>query len=544
MREPEGFRNRPSRAARKVKQRTVRGREAPQGLSRRPLPRQFPFEPPTVMQRILLSLLLALSATALHAWAAPVPAMPDTTKMNVLFIDIEDCNAGVWGCYGNPICKTPHIDRLAATGVRFDSAYCQAFCCNPTRTSLLTGLRPPSTRVFANGDVMDEHLPAGVLTLPEMLRDRGISTAVIGKLFHQLEYADRQLASFDRIEMYDKPQGWQGPGPILTFPPARKAGDKAPPKSDAKAFAQWRRQHSDRYGDTGRSPEEDGDYRKAQTAVALLQDYAKTKRQFFLAVAQSRPHTPLIAPKKYLDLYDPATIPEPPAPLDRLKDFPYLKRATGGNPDIFTKEQPTKQQVREAIAAYYACVSFVDSNVGMILDALEKEGLAQNTIVIFFGDHGFHLGDHQFWSKYSMLEATRRVVFIVRVPGAPANGQACREFVEFVDIVPTLAELLRFEPRNALEGTSFVPLLQNPEQPWKKAVYLTDGNQDSVVRTRQFSYLEFPSGKADVPAALYDLEKDPWETVNLAKDPAYAAARQEMAALLRAGWKAALPPAP
>jgi len=490
--------------------------------------------------RYLLILLAAL-AMAANATAAN---MPDTSKMNVLFIVIEDTNAGVLGCYGNPICKTPHLDRFASTAVRFDSAYCQAFCCNPTRTSFLTGLRPPSTHVLGNGDVMNEHLPAGVLTLPEMLKNKGFYTAVISKLFHMVNYAERQLATFDRIEMYEKPKGWNGPGPILEFPPVKRArANPPPPKGKGKAFNEWRRQQSDRYGDSGLTREQEGDYQRAQVAIALLKEFAKGRKQFFLSMHQSRPHTPLIAPKQYIEMYDPARIPDPPAPLESLKNFPYMKRATGGNPDIFTKQQPTKQQAREAIAAYYACASFVDDNIGMVLNALEKEGLDKNTIVIFLGDHGFHLGDHNCWSKYSMLEATRRVAFIVRVPGAPANGKACREFVEFVDLVPTLADLLKFDAKNAFDGTSFAPLLADPQQPWKKAVFMTDGNGDNVVRTRQFSYLEFKSGKADVPAALYDLQKDPWETINLADDPAYANARREMAELLHAGWKAALPPA-
>ena len=492
------------------------------------------------MRRFFVSILTGAGVLAATAHAAT--GLHDTSKMNLLLIDIEDCNAGVWGCYGNPICKTPNMDRFAASAVRFDAAYCQAFCCNPTRTSFLTGLRPPSTRVFSNSDAMNEHLPAGVLTLPEMLKNRGFYTAVIGKLFHRVDYAERQLATFDRIELYDKPKGWNGPGPIMEFPAVKRAvKNPPPPQSKGKEFNEWKRKQSDRYGDSGLTPEEEGDYRKAQVAVALLKEFARSKKQFFLAVAQSRPHTPLVAPKKYIEMYDPAKIPDPPAPLESLKGFPYMKRATDGNPDIFTRQQPTRQQAREAIAAYYACVSFVDDNIGMILDALEKEGLDKNTIVIFLGDHGFHLGDHHLWSKYSMLEATRRVPFIVRVPGAPANGQSCRELVEFVDIVPTLAELLQLDARNALEGTSFAPLLVNPARPWKKAVFMTDGNRDNVVRTRQFSYMEFSSGKADVPVALYDLEKDPWETVNVADEAAYRAARQQMADLLRAGWKAALP---
>ena len=218
------------------------------------------------------------------------------------------------------------------------------------------------------------------------------------------------MASFDRIEMYDKPAGWQGPGPILSFAPLkRKNADPAPKDKESKEFREWKRRHSGQYGESGLQPEEESDYRKAQVACALLKEFADTKKQFFLAVAQSRPHTPLIAPKMYLDMYDPASIPLPPATdVAKFVQFPYMARATGGNPDIHQDKQPSSEEVRKTIAAYYACVSFVDANIGIILDTLEQTGLANNTIVVFLGDHGFHLGDHNFWSKYSMLEATRR----------------------------------------------------------------------------------------------------------------------------------------
>lgn len=488
----------------------------------------------------MLATSLVLSAIVAATGAAGATRAPDTSRMNILFINIEDCNAGVFGCYGNPVCKTPNIDRLASTAVRFDSAYCQAICCNPTRTSLLTGLRPLSTRVLSNGHVMNEHLPAGVPTLPEMLKKRGFYTAVIGKLFHTLEYAERQLATFDRIEMYQRPKGWKGPEPIVRFLPLPKPlRNPAPKDKTSKEYRQWRARQSDRYGDSGLTREQEHDYRMARTAVALLKEFAQAKRQFFLAVAQSRPHTPLVAPKQYIDLYDPATIADPPAAVESLRSFPYMQRASGGNPDIFMARQPTPEQARGAIAAYYACVTFVDENVGMILDALENEGLAKNTIVVFLGDHGFHLGDHGCWSKYSMLEATRRAPLVVRVPGMPANGKACRQFVEFVDLVPTLGQLVQLELPKNLEGTSFVPLLANVERPWKKAVFMVDGDGGQMVRTRTHSYLELKKGP--VRKALYDLEKDPWETVNLAEDPAHAQSRQGMADLLKRGWKAAAP---
>jgi arylsulfatase A-like enzyme len=484
-----------------------------------------------------------LAIAGVHSLLAAAPDLPDTSQMNVLFIITEDTNAGVWGSYGNPICQTPNMDRFAASAVRFERAYVQAVCCNPSRTSFLTGLRPMTTGVWANGQVMAKRLPAGTLTLPEMLKQKGFYTAVIGKFFHQVDYAQKQLAAFDRIEMYGKPDGWQGPEAILKFAPVKRAArDPAPKDKNSKEFREWRARNSDRYGDSGLKPEEEGDYRIAQTAMALLQEFSRTKKQFFLSVHQSRPHTPLVAPKKYIDMYDQAKIPDPPAPPASLKGCPYPKRVAGGNPDIFMKQQPTAQQAREAIAAYYACVSFVDDNIGMILKALEQEKLAANTIVVVIGDHGFHLGDHGFWSKYSMLEATRRAPLFVRVPGAPANGQVCREFVEFVDLVPTIGELVGLALPQNLEGLSFAPLLANPARPWKKAVFLVQSDREQVVRTKQFSYLELQNGP--VPAALYDLEKDPWETINLADDPAYAKTKTEMAALLKAGWKAALPPNP
>ena len=486
-----------------------------------------------------MALAFCAGLAVMSAGTVTAAPMPDTSKMNLLFIIVEDWNAGTPGCYGNPICKTPNLDRFADSAVRFDSAYVQAVCCNPSRSSFLTGLRPLTSGVWNNGHEMDKALPPDTVTLPELLKKRGFYTAVIGKFFHRVEYAEKQLLAFDRIENYGKPPGWSGPEAILTFPPVKRTRrDPAPRDRNSRAYREWRARNSDRYGDSGLAPEEEGDYRRAQTACALLKEFSQTKRQFFLSVHQSRPHTPLTAPKKYIDMYDPAKIPDPPAP-PTLEGSLYPNRVKGRNPDIFMKQQPTLQQAKEAIAAYYACVSFVDSNIGMILDELHKQGLADNTIVFILGDHGFHLGDHGFWSKYSMLEATRRAPLWVRVPGAPGNGQVCREFVEFVDFMPTVGELVGLDLPANLEGLSFAPLLANPNRPWKKAVFMVENENNQVVRTRKFSYLQFKNGP--VPAALFDLESDPWETINRANDPAYARIRQEMAELLKAGWKAALP---
>jgi arylsulfatase A-like enzyme len=203
----------------------------------------------------------------------------------------------------------------------------------------------------------------------------------------------------------------------------------------------------------------------------------------------------------------------------------------------------TAQQAREAVAAYYACVSMVDAGVGRILDALEREGLADNTIVVFFGDHGFHLGEHGLWSKYTLFEQSRRAPLIVRVPGAAGNGQVCKQLVEFVDILPTLGQLSGLEMPANLEGTSFVPLLENPTHPWKKAAfseYSTNKVANRAVVTDRYRYAEW-NYKDERITELYDFKQDPWETVNVVGDPAYTDVRAEMAALLKSGWKAALP---
>ncbi|MFZ5829322.1 MAG: sulfatase, partial [Planctomycetota bacterium] len=466
--------------------------------------------------------------------------------MNVLFLDFEDFSAASLGCYGNPICKSPNIDRLAANGVLFERAYVQAVCCNPSRSSFLSGLRPATTNVHGNSDPMPERLPPGTKTLPTYFKEQSFYLANIGKLFHGGFEGDH-LRCYDRLEFSPRAKGWEGPGPILSFPEAKGKAkgakeEKAPKKGDP-GYEKWRRQRSDRYGDSGTTEEEQGDYRYSMTAVALLQEFARDKRHFFLSVGSQRPHTPLLAPKKYIDMYDPAKIPAPMAPPEKDQGVSDVARKFGRSSDIFMNAPATPEQAREAVAAYYACVSMVDAGIGRILDTLEKEGLADNTIVVFLGDHGFHLGEHGLWSKYTLFEQSRRAPLIVRVPGAPGNGTVCRQLVEFVDILPTLGELSGLDLPKNLEGKSFAPLLVNPKQPWKKAAFteFTSGkNLNKAVVTDRYRYAEWPY-KGELFVELYDLKDDPWETVNLADNPEYAKIRDEMAALLKADWKSVVP---
>jgi len=464
-------------------------------------------------------------------------AMPDTSKMNILFINIEDCTAKVWGCYGNSICQTPNIDRLASSGVRFNAAHCQGVCCNPSRVSFLTGLRPSSTHIFQNNQPIMEYLPKGMPTLPELVKTKGFYAANVAKLFHG-KHKTPQLAAFDRLEMTSKPAGWKGPDPILTFPPLPKELHSAPAPRDqnSKEYQKWRRARSNRWGVSGLTDEQEHDGKIARIASALLKEFSKTNKQFFLSVGSSRPHTPLICPKKYIDMYNPEEIPWPPAPPQMHKNVPGVATSFGRSHDIY----PKPEQARQVIAAYYGCITFLDTQLGIVLDTLEETGLAKNTIVVFFPDHGFHLGEHGVWSKYTLFEPTTWVPLIVRVPGAPGNGKACHELVELVDLVPTLGELVGLDLPNNLEGTSFVPLLVEPSQPWKKAAFTEWGDNGNTMRTRRYRYTE-RLFKGELVVELYDHETDPWETINLADDPASATTRAELAELFHAGWKAALP---
>ena len=244
--------------------------------------------------RLVLLLPFAVLSGA-EAIAAARAGRPDTAKINVLFIITEDTNAGVFGCYGNLICRTPNLDCFAQTAVWIDRAYLQAIACNPSRSSFLSGLRPLPSGVWRNPQVMSERLPPGTRTLPELLKQRGFHTAVIGKLFHLTEFAENQLMAFHRIGHYRPPPGWQGEPPVPGKRGAEKAGTKKVPAPDrnSKEAQEVRRQNSDRYGDSGRQPEDESDYQMAQTAISLLGNFAQSKQQFLLSVHQSHPHTPL-----------------------------------------------------------------------------------------------------------------------------------------------------------------------------------------------------------------------------------------------------------
>jgi uncharacterized sulfatase len=504
----------------------------------------------------------------------------ESSKMNVLFIDIEDMTAAAVGCYGNPLVKTPNLDRFAADSVRFERCYCQAPMCNPSRSSFLTGLRPDSTRVYTNSNPMDRLLPEGTVSLPEMLTRKGIYSVNIGKLFHHTWTAEKQIGAFDRLEFCELPNGYKGlsegyPKYLkdeLDSLPAPRFRYSADPDEEKRLVALkaerdriWRKaeKNSRQYnraramfqqpqanvvGDSGLLEEQESDGKKARLAVHILKEMAQEKKQFFLSVGFSRPHTPLRCPKKYLDLYDFENIPAPHAPPEKDRDIPAIAKRLDRNYDIFNshyKHPVTPQAARKAVMAYYACASFIDAQVGLIMETLEREELKDNTIVIIFSDHGFQLGEHGLWSKYTLFEQTTRVPLLMRVPGLAGKGTVCDRIVELVDLLPTLCELLNMPQPGNLEGTSFVPLLRRPGQPWKKAAFTVcpiAGYVGRSVRTKRWRYSQWQSEKTSSrQVELYDLKADPWEQTNLASDPDYAKEVVRLAALLKAGWRGARP---
>ncbi len=476
----------------------------------------------------------------------------DPARMNLLFVVLEDTSASSLGCYGNPIAKTPSIDALAESGLRFERAYCQATVCNPSRASILTGLRPSTTGVLYNGDRLE--LPGGVQALPRLLEPAGAKRYAIGKIFHSPETAGAHLAGFETLAYQEPGEGEARARELrVSGDPeleaellrreaaAERAERRSPGAPEAReARRQFRQLLADVVGDSGLGEDEETDGRIRRRAVELLGELARTRERFFLALGFSRPHVPLRCPREYLELYDPAAMPLPEAPAERDRGIPEVARRFGGNLDIFRALEPTPQRVREVLRAYYACLSFADAQVGRVLAALEATGLAGNTIVILFADHGFHLGQHGIWSKRTLFEQSTRVPLLIRVPGGAGSGRVCREsFVELADLAPTLCDWWRAPATQAFEGRSLRALCEDPTREHRRAAR-SECTIDAVLgrslRTGRYRYSEWRGHRRDGSALheieLYDLALDPQEQENRAASPEYQAARARLASWL------------
>ena len=425
-------------------------------------------------------------------------------KPNVLFIVVDDLNNSL-GCYGHSVVKSPNIDRLAERGIRFDSAYCQFTVCNPSRTSFLTGLRPDSTGILNNTIPFRSKLPDAV-TLPQLFRKHGYFTARVGKVFHSAG------------NMGDS-KSWD----VTSDPKGTQLGKKGKGRNLTGGRVKWCRWLAAEGDD-----EDQSDGQVAVEAVRLLEQHCDDP--FFIAVGFHKPHDPFIAPKRYFDLYPLELLTPPKDPPDRSAELPQAI-GSGWKADF---DRFTDRERREFMRAYYAGISFMDAQVGKIIAAMDRMKLWSNTIVIFFGDHGYHLGQRGWWNKNTVFELSARAPLIMVTPGMKRKGENCSGIIEFVDIYPTLIDLCGLPVSKDLEGISFKQLLNNPNLPWKKAAF-TQVQRGRVagrsVRTKRWRYTEWDEGRQGIE--LYDHNNDPGEYYNLAANNQHTQVVAKLKKLLR-----------
>ena len=448
-------------------------------------------------------------------------------RPDVLYISIEDV-APLMGCYGHPVVKTPHIDALAKRGVVFDNAYCMVPVCNPSRASISSGLRPETTGVFGNSVDWRLRLPEGHRTFYEFFRDHGYETAICGKIHHHERYFK------DR-----KPEAQQRENRMWTTRlPARSKGYRTKARKPKAPMPTWLKkgdypERSLNWGPTGLA---DTEQRDGATAAAVARKLmAPRTRPLFMAVGLHAPHYPLRAPDRYFAMYPPSKIELPTVPPDDLADVPFTYPVFNWSDERWTNEA----EKRGEIAAYYATISYIDTCVGILLDALKKSGRERNTIVCLWGDHGMHLGEHGLWRKYTLFENAARVPFLIAAPGVAKEGAVCRRPVELIDMYPTMADLCGLPEPKGLEALSLRPVLEDPERPWKACAFTSRAKGQRSLRTERWRYTEWGSPER---AELYDHHADPGELTNLANDPAHADTLARLRKLLAGGWKAALPP--
>jgi iduronate 2-sulfatase len=463
-------------------------------------------------------------------------------EKNVLFIAVDDLKPAL-GCYGDPHAKTPAIDRLADRGTLFERAYCMQAVCSPSRNAVLTGLRPKTLQIYDLGTNFRRRVPT-VKTLPEWFKEHGHASHGIGKIFHvgHGNHEDPISWSVPHVQERSIEYATAAAGAAVTREEALFANAPGDPRSLEKGTAFERADVAD---------EAYADGRIAAQAIARLREFERTGSSFFLAVGFLKPHLPFCAPARYWDLHDPTTLPlattrVPPHGAPRFApQFGNELRNYTGIPERGDLPEPLQ---RTLVHGYYAAASFMDAQVGKLLDEIDALGLADDTIVVLWGDHGWHLGDHGMWCKHTNYEQATRAPLIVVVPGRHA-GQRSAAIVEFVDIYPTLCDLAGIPRPPHLEGESLVPLLDEPARPTSKPAFHVYPRKAKdfgpllghAVRSDRWRYVEWRQADESVAAReLYDLCDDPDETVNVADEPAWADVVAEHATLLTA--RLAVPP--
>ena len=415
------------------------------------------------------------------------------TGPNVLMISIDDLNDWIGPLGGHPQSQTPNIDALAKRGVTFRRAYCQAPACNPSRASLMTGMRPTTSGCYQNADVWRDAMPLAV-TLPKHFMLHGYEVIGGGKTFHNTQ---NDAASWD---YYSSFRGFlKAPG--------------APVNKLNSGHFDW--------SGLDVKDEDTSDTQLANWAASYLgKEHSKP---FFMACGFYRPHLPFYAPQKYFDKFPEAETKLPKYLEDDLADVPKSATRSQRDHDNIT----STGQWKRAVAAYLACVNFADANVGRVLKALDEGPNADNTVIVLWTDHGWHLGEKNHWRKFTLWERSCRVPIIFAGPGVEAKGEFCDRTAELLDIYPTLSDLAGLPAREELDGESLRPLLENPNAEWSHPAITSSGADKITIRTERWRYTLFADGEE-----LYDHESDPNEWHNLASKPEHADTKKRLAAML------------
>lgn len=482
---------------------------------------------------VLFSMLMTapgqLAAQQAQAAAKNENNASGTKRPNVLFIVADDLNCDM-GCFDDSIVKTPNLDRLRANAVRFNNNYCQFPFSGPSRASFMTGYTPDRTGVINLVAKFRDKLPA-VVTMPELFKNNGYFTGRIGKVYHA------GVPNDIGQDGHDDPQSWvETYNPIgIDFTEEHNVINHTPQRPLGSALS---------YMITDGSDNEHTDAIGANIACRMIR--LNKQKPFFIAMGFYRPHSPYVAPRKYFDLYPMEKITLPHIPKGDWENKPIYERFT--DPINWGVEET---KLREAKRAYYASISFMDAQIGKLLDTLEKEGLADNTIVVFCSDNGYNLGQHGMWMKQALFEHTTRVPLIISVPGMTKGNQQTSKIVEMLDLYPTLAELCNLKDTPAdLDGRSVVSLLKDVNADWDGAAlsqvyrsrnpfiqYMQKGEQaiGRSIRIDRYRYTEWNDGEKG--GELYDYKTDPNEYNNLYGNPKYKKLQAEMRAKLHAKMK-------
>lgn len=475
--------------------------------------------------KVFLPVLFILATPLLHAQQA---------KPNVLFVAVDDLKPTI-GCYGDKLAKTPNIDRIAAMGTLFERAYCMQAVCAPSRNALLTGLRPEVLKIYDLGTNFRKRAP-DVETLPQWFKQNGYVSHGVGKIFHVGHGNHEDPASWSVPHFQAKTVGY-----ALPENAAKMTREQALFENAGGDIAKLPRGAAYESADVPDETYADGQI--ANESIKRLREFKQSGTPFFLAVGFLRPHLPFCSPKKYWDLYDPAAFPlaERKTAPDGAPEFAPQSsgelRQYAGIPD----KGPMPDDIqRKLIHGYYAATSYMDAQLGKVLDELEKLGLAENTIVIVWGDHGWHLGDHGMWCKHTNYEQATNAPLVISAPGK-RTSQRTRTLVEFVDIYPTLCDLAGLPKPSHLQGESLVKVMDAPStkraavfQVYPRGSKETGPMLGHAVRTDRWRYVEWQKADGSVAAReLYDLKDDPQETVNVADKADTADVVKEHSALLK-----------